>query len=84
MFSSTKNMWIDTKDFIRAVLGMTCLLSDVELGQDLTVRKLPPDISIKINQDSYPSFIGATGLAPEKPSSIEQSKARGLVGWLTF
>ena len=57
MFSPIKNMWTDTNDFIRAVLSMTCLLSDVELGQDPTVQKLPPDISMKINQDSYPSFI---------------------------
>jgi len=56
-FSPIKNMWTNTEDFIRAVISLTCLLSDVELGQDPTALKLPPDVSRKINSDEYPSYL---------------------------
>ncbi|KAF8067465.1 hypothetical protein FPV67DRAFT_1669349 [Lyophyllum atratum] len=61
-FSPIKNMWDDTKDFIRIVISMTTLLSDVELGQDPTVAKLPSQVSDAIEKGTYPSYmISAVG-----------------------
>ncbi|KAF8579377.1 hypothetical protein K439DRAFT_1416273 [Ramaria rubella] len=41
LFSPTHDMWHDTPIFIRVIRRFTCDLSDVQLGQDPTVRKFP-------------------------------------------
>ncbi|KAF9802943.1 hypothetical protein IEO21_09794 [Rhodonia placenta] len=54
MLSPIYDMWEHTDVFIRVIRSLTSVVTDVDLGQDPTVRPLPNDIACAVLEQSEP------------------------------